>query len=144
MEQDFEKTTSFFRFEDLRIYDKSLEYIDWVLNSTKMIPDQSSENFVSAFNQSARAIALNIAEGSARNKSQFVFFLKAAKSSVRECVVFTAIAEKQGYFTETLVEESRNTLMELTKMIGALIGSLQRSNHNGKKRSRHSEIEVEY
>ncbi|MBN1340325.1 MAG: four helix bundle protein [Bacteroidales bacterium] len=144
MEQDFEKTMSFFRFEDLRIYDKSLEYIDWVQNATKMIPDANCDSFAAAFNQSARAIAMKIAEGSARNKSQFVFLLKEAKSSVRECVVFTAIAERQGFFTGTMVETSRNTLMELTKMIGALIGSLQRSSHNGKKKTYHSEVEVEY
>ncbi|NTW23704.1 MAG: four helix bundle protein, partial [Lentimicrobium sp.] len=48
------------------------------------------------FNLSAQAIALNISEGSARNKSQFIYYLKMAKSAVRECVVFTSLATKLG------------------------------------------------
>jgi four helix bundle protein len=70
---------------------------------------------------------LHIAEGSARNKAQFIHYLKMAKSSVRECVVHSAMASKQGFFTGSDLEESRNQLMEMTKMLGALIGSLQRS-----------------
>jgi four helix bundle protein len=69
---------------------------------------------------------MHIAEGSARNKSQFIYYLKMAKSSVRECLVLTTMVKKFGYLTDRQEEESRNFLMELTKMIGALISSLQR------------------
>lgn len=129
MENQTEKTITFFRFEDLRIYHKALEYIDWVFANTKNFPKDEAGDFILKFRNSAQAIALNTAEGSARNKSQFVFYLKMAKSSVRECVVFTTIALNQNFFDQSLEEESRKTLMELTKMIGALIGSLQRSNN---------------
>ena len=78
------------------------------------------------FNEAARAISQHIAEGSARNKSQFIYYLKMAKSSVRECLVLTSAVKKFGYLTDRQEEESRNFLMELTKMIGALISSLQR------------------
>ena len=50
-----------------------------------------------------------------------------AKSAVRECVVYTSLAGKLHYFSDKEVEESRGQLMEMTKMIGALIGSLQRA-----------------
>ena len=58
-----------------------------------------------------------------------------AKSAVRECVVITTLAEKQNLITDLLVGESRNELMELTKMIGALIGSLQKSNPRMKNKN---------
>ena len=136
MEKDNSNNGTFFRFEDLRVYHKALDYIDWVYNTTKLFPDNNSilaERFIN----SAQAIAFYIAEGSARNKSQFVYYLKMAKSAVRECVVITSLGEKQGLLTDTLIDESRNELMELTKMLGALIGSLQkpgrgRSRGNGK------------
>jgi four helix bundle protein len=70
---------------------------------------------------------LNIAEGSSRNKSQFVYYLKMAKSSVRECVVLSTVAQSRSFITNSNYDESKNYLMEMTKMIGALIGSLQRS-----------------
>ena len=50
-----------------------------------------------------------------------------AKSSVRESLVLTSAVKKFGYLNDKQETESRNFLMELTKMIGALISSLQRS-----------------
>lgn len=127
MEHELEKAVTFFRFEDLRIYHKSLDYIEWIARKTFEFPIESHAGFASRFNLSAQAIALNISEGSARNKNQFIYYLKMAKSAVRECVVYTALAAKLNYFDEKDLEESRGQLMEMTKMIGALIGSLQRA-----------------
>jgi four helix bundle protein len=127
MEPDLEKATTFFRFEDLRIYHKSMEYIDWVYSKVNSFPNNNSHGIGSRFVHASEAIAMNISEGSARNKSQFIYYLKMAKSSVRECVVHTTLAQKQGLLNDIDVNESRNYLMEMTKMIGALIGSLQRA-----------------
>jgi four helix bundle protein len=125
--EDIEKIPTFFRFEDLRIYNKALDYIEWIHNMVKFFPEGGSNGLADRFVASAQAIALNIAEGSSRNKSQFVYYLKMAKSSVRECVVFTSVCRSLGYFSEDNIEDSRQHLMEMTKMIGALIGSLQKS-----------------
>lgn len=121
-----ENNVSFFRFEDLRIYAKALDYINWVHTVTSQFTTGNA-NIGDAFVKSAQGIALNIAEGSARNKAQFVYYLKMAKSSVRECVVYTEIASRLGVMNEDDKEYSRNQLMELTKMIGSLVASLQRS-----------------
>jgi four helix bundle protein len=128
MENEHERPTTFFRFEDLRIYHKALEYVDWVyLMASDAKDDHFMKSFFERFLVSANGIALNIAEGSSRNKSQFVYYLKMAKSSVRECVVIATIAQNRGYISENAYDDSKNRLMEMTKMIGALIGSLQRS-----------------
>jgi four helix bundle protein len=128
MENEHERPTTFFRFEDLRIYHKALEYIDWVYLVAKNTKDDSfMKSFFERFLVSANGIALNIAEGSSRNKSQFVYYLKMAKSSVRECVVLSTIAQSRGFISDAAFDDSKNRLMEMTKMIGALIGSLQRS-----------------
>lgn len=132
MGTESENSVSFFRFEDLRIYAKSLEYTKWVHGVINMFSNEAQNNLGINFVKSAQAIALNIAEGSARNKSQFIYYLKMAKSAVRECVVYTAICHDQQLFSEENNEHSRNHLMELTKMIGSLIASLQRSVPNVK------------
>jgi four helix bundle protein len=121
-----ERNLTFFRFEDLRIYHKALDYMTWVHKTSLTFPDSLQDNIGVRFNESARSIALNIAEGSARNKSQFIYYLKMAKSSVRESLVLTSSVKKYGYLNDNQENESRNFLMELTKMIGALISSLQR------------------
>ena len=128
MENEHERPTTFFRFEDLRIYHKALEYVDWVYLMAKNTKDDPfMKSFFDRFLTSANGIALNIAEGSSRNKSQFVYYLKMAKSSVRECVVLSEIAKSRSFITSSSYDDSKNYLMEMTKMIGALIGSLQRS-----------------
>jgi four helix bundle protein len=128
MENEHERPTTFFRFEDLRIYHKALEYVDWVYIVAKHPKDDPFlVSFFERFLISANGIALNIAEGSSRNKSQFVYYLKMAKSSVRECVVLSTIAQSRSFITDLEFDDSKNRLMEMTKMIGALIGSLQRS-----------------
>lgn len=143
MDNDLTKNGTFFRFEDLRVYHKALDYIDWVYNATKLFPDDNAKVLTERFINSAQAIAFYIAEGSARNKSQFVYYLKMAKSAVRECVVVTTLAEKQRLLTETAIGESRNELMEMTKMIGALIGSLQRA-AKGKGKYRNEDSDGDY
>jgi len=128
-----ENGVSFFRFEDLRIYAKALDYIKWVHNASSLFSATQDKVLGKAFLKSAHAIALHIAEGSARNKAQFIYYLKMAKSSVRECVVFTELAAEITSFTSENKEYSRIQLMEMTKMIGSLVASLQRSVSNAKE-----------
>jgi hypothetical protein len=63
-----ERNLTFFRFEDLRIYHKALEYMAWVHKTTLLFPDTSQDNIGIRFNEAAREISMHIAEGSARNK----------------------------------------------------------------------------
>ena len=117
----------FFRFEDLRIYNKAIDYVNWVYSTTELFPESEKLGLTAKFVNAAQSIAINIAEGSGRNKTQFIYYLKMAKSSIRECIVITTIASKLSIISEESIEESRNYLIEMTKMIGALIASLQRS-----------------
>lgn len=125
--EEVDRNFTFFRFENLRVYHKALDYAEWVHSACTLFPESEMQNLTVKFTTTAQAIALQIAEGSSRNKPQFVYYLKLAKSSIRDCVVYTTLALKLNYITEMSSDESRGQLMELTKMIGALIGSLQRS-----------------
>ncbi len=122
-----EKPFNFFRFEDLRIYHKALDYIKWVYAAVADFPENEREELGTAFVKASTNIAVFIAEGSGRNKSQFIYYLKMAKSSVRECVVLSTIAHQNGLLSIEKDEESRFFLIEISKMVGALISSLQRS-----------------
>ncbi len=139
-EERQERIPTFFRFEDLRIYHKSLDYVTWLQDVTMLFPDSDKSQLAVRFNDAARNIALYIAEGSARNKTQFIYYLRMAKSSIRQCMVYTTLSYGLNLISDAYENESRTQLMEMTKMIGALISSLQRSlsnnghgnyNHNG-------------
>ncbi|MBN1652085.1 MAG: four helix bundle protein [Bacteroidales bacterium] len=125
---------SFFRFEDLRVYQKALDYYIWVIENTAGFPNSDTNLLVKSFVETAMNISAKIAEGSSKNKTQFVFHLKESKTCIRQCVMFTSVAMKLNYFNEEQEDISRNYLMELTKMLGALIGSIQRD-HNAPSHS---------
>lgn len=125
---------SFFRFEDLRIYYKVIDYISWLYGE---FADDSictcETELKKSFLNSAQSIALITAEGSSRNKTQFIDSLKNAKSAVWECVVYTEIAARREIFDADAREYSRSQLMELTKMFGSLINSLQKSSGSNRE-----------
>jgi four helix bundle protein len=127
MENTADKINSFFRFEDLRIYHKAIDFVDWVQQTSSFFPEDAKFNIGVPMSKAAQAIVINIAEGSARNKSQFVYYLKMAKSAIRECIVYATIAKTLHFISEETEEEGRRQLMELTKMTGALIASLQKA-----------------
>ena len=133
---------SFFRFEDLRIYAKALDYITWLHQVVKKLPDQDQPTLAHPFLKVSQSIALFLAEGSARNKPQFIYYLKMAKSSVRECVVYTEIAFRLGLMDEEEKEHSVNQMMELTKMIGSLVTSLQRTLPNLKDEDEFDDMQL--
>ncbi|MCX7697139.1 MAG: four helix bundle protein [Bacteroidales bacterium] len=121
------RSFNFFRFEDLRVYHKALDFSRFVNGMLKSIPgDDVLDQTKLAFSKSALNISVNIAEGSGRNKSQFIYYLKMAKSSIRECVVYSTSLLNEGYISQEKFDESKQYLIELSKMVGALITSLQR------------------
>ena len=133
---------SFFRFEDLRIYAKALDYITWLHTVGNKFPHEQQSTFTQPFLKVAQSIALYLAEGSARNKPQFIYYLKMAKSSVRECVVYTEIASRLGIMNEEDKDYSVNQMMELTKMIGSLVASLQRTIPNAKDEDEFDDMQL--
>lgn len=145
-----QKATSFFRFEDLRIYTKALEYYKQLCNIVKTSDDFSQKTILLPMLDAAARISINIAEGSAAPKTQFIEYLKSAKSNVRQCVVFTTIALDNGFLSQQQADVSREALIEMTKMIGSMVLSLQKNSKESKTPHRNrvqnnnvSEIELQ-
>jgi len=117
-----EKNFSFFRFEDLRIYHKALDFATFVYQNTANFPEDLKRDFLDTSN----TIVLSIAQGSFYGKVQFINVLKEVRNAIRSCVVYTAIGQRIGAFSDTQNEESVVHLQELSKMLGAFIGSLKK------------------
>jgi len=135
---------SFFRFEDLRIYEKTLLYIEWVHETISMFPDNGiGDDIGSRMMNAAQDVSVAIAEGSGRSKPHFVQILKDARGSVRECLVMGTIVCRLGYISEARMEENRELLIEVSKMLGALITSLQKSGRKPDNRQDFDEYKTE-
>jgi len=111
---------SHFKFEDLKVYHKALDFVDLVYITTQSFPKNELYNLTSQFKRAAVSIALNIAEGQGDSNAQFNRFLQIAMDSVNECVVCSTIAKRQNFITDEQNENNRKKLAELSKMINGL------------------------
>ena len=120
------KPTNFFKFEGLRIYHKSVDFTNAILSLCNTTQTAAQRLLIDQFVNEAGQISSNIIEGAALSKTEFTESLQRAKQNIGKCVMLCALASKQHLIDETQEEDIRNELMELTKMIGALIVSFQK------------------
>ena len=120
------KNTNFFKFEGLRIYHKSVDFINAILSLSNNVQTNAQKIIIDQFLTEAGHISANIIEGANHTKAEFIEYLQKAKSNIGKCVLVCTLASKQSLIDETQENDIRNELMELTKMIGALIISFQK------------------
>jgi four helix bundle protein len=113
-----------FKFEELRVYQKALEFIDLVYAETKKFPKEEQFRLTSQFIRAANSIALNIADGSGGTKAEFKNFLRISRRSTRECLVCTTIALRQNFIIVEKEQDFRIKLVEISKMLNGLIKSI--------------------
>ena len=117
----------YFNFEKLNVYQKALDYIDFVYEITSKLPQHEVYNLTSQFRRAACSIALNIGEGEGGTKKEFSNFLRISRRSIRECVVCTTISFRRKYIQNDIELESRERLAKIAKMNIGLDKSLQTS-----------------
>ena len=120
------KPTNFFKFEGLRIYHKSVDFTNAILSLSNTTQTAAQKLIIDQFVNEAGLISANIIEGAALSKTEFTECLQKAKQNIGKCVMICTLASKQRLIDETQESDIRNELMELTKMIGALIISFQK------------------
>lgn len=109
-----------FNFEDLIVYQKSLDFIDHVYTTCDEFPKKEQYILSSQYIRAANSIALNISEGAGASDAQFNRYLQIALDSTRECVVCSTIASRRDYISEKKDKITRVKLAELSKMITSL------------------------
>jgi four helix bundle protein len=120
-----EEKIELFDFEKLKVYQKSLDFVDYVYEIVAKFPEKEKYDLSRQFKRAAYSISLNIGEGSAGSRKEFIQFLTIAFRSMRECVVCSTIASRQKYIDQKTEMELRNKLIEISKMISGLIRYLE-------------------
>ncbi|HAL65174.1 MAG TPA: hypothetical protein DCX03_08335 [Bacteroidales bacterium] len=118
---------AFFRFQDLRVYQKTMEFVTWASRIAEGHYSNGQGQIISnKLVDASLAIASSIAEGSAAPKPIFIEHLKQAKAHVRECVVLTELMLSLKLLNERNYEYAYSMLSEIIRMIGGLITSLSK------------------
>jgi four helix bundle protein len=118
-----------FDFEKLKVYQRALEYVDFVYKMTKPFPREEMFSLTDQFRRAATSICLNIAEGSGGSKIEFRQYLKISRRSVRECIAITEISWRQSYIDRETRIQSRAYCTEISKMLNGLIKSVTGKTH---------------
>lgn len=116
----------YFKFEDLQMYQKALDFAEVVNDQISSFPKHETYKLASQFIRAADSIALNIAEGSASSHANFNRYLQIAWDSAHECVVCSTKSRRRGYISEKVDEENRAAVTELSKMITSYKGYLKK------------------
>lgn len=111
------KSKYHFKFEDLMIYNKAIDFGESVNNQIKTFPKEEMYRLAPQFIRAADSLALNIAEGSAGSEEQFNQYLERAWHSAHECIVCSTKAKIRGFISQEQDEQNREDITELSKMI---------------------------
>ncbi|AWX44738.1 hypothetical protein HME9304_01741 [Flagellimonas maritima] len=115
-----------FSFEDLKVYQKSLDFVDDVYELCKEFPKEETYRLTSQFTRASTSIPLNIAEGAGDTNAQFNRFLQIAMGSIKESVVRITIARRQAYISNHKEMKLKSQLVELSKMLTSLQNYLKK------------------
>jgi len=115
-----------FMFENLDVYQKSVDLAEKVINFTNEFP-KGYYFLTDQLNRASLSIATNIAEGNGRftKRDRRNFFI-IARGSVQECVPLLEIARRKQLISDMGLSDLLNQLETISKMISGLINGLEK------------------
>lgn len=106
-----------FNFEELNVYQKTLDIIDKVYDITDRFPKDEVYGLVSQIKRTSTSIALNISEGSGSSDKNFNRYVGIASDSPKECIVCLTIAKRRKFITQEENLELREDFIVIAKML---------------------------
>lgn len=114
------KSKYHFKFEDLQIYQKAMDFGELVNDQVEGFLAHEAYKLSSRFTRPADSNAFKIGEGSGSSDANFNRYLKMAWDSSHECVAASSQARLRGYLNFEMDEKNRRLITELGKMISSL------------------------
>ncbi len=113
-------------FKDLVVWQKALDLSVEVYRLSSKLPAHELYGLSSELRKTSRSIAYNIAEGHKRGSTiEFIRFLKISAGSAAELESQILLVDRLGYLAKDAVQRAANMLLEIERMLDALIRSLK-------------------
>ncbi len=111
--------------EDMDVFKKAHKITIDIYEVTKTFPQDEKFTLVSQMRRAAYSIPSNLMEGGHRlNRKEYRQFVGIAKGSAGELKYFLLLSKDLGYISEGKYAAFRETVEELSRMLGGLIKSL--------------------
>ena len=113
------------KYEDLIVWQKSMDLVTEIYKLVKLLPEEELYALSDQMRRAAVSIPSNIAEGQERSTTKdFIKFLYIAKGSKAELETQLLICTRLQYLTQQQILAAQKLLVEIGKMLNALIQSL--------------------
>lgn len=113
-----------FGFEKLDVWQKAIEFADFVYEVTRSFPSDERFGLTNQMRRAAVSVSSNIAEGSGRlSQKDFARFIEVAAGSVYEVVSQASISHRQGF----LLQDQFRKIYDLAEQQGRMLSGLRRS-----------------
>lgn len=110
-----------FDFENLRVYQKSLDFVDGVFDIVKQLPQEYRHPIGDNFIRAALSIPNNLAEGNDKlSVKEKCRYFRTSKDSTRECVSILIVLHRRRLIGDQLFNDLKLAAKELTSMIYGL------------------------
>ncbi len=116
-----------FKFEKLAVWQKAVTFADLVYRATAGFPVDERFGLTNQIRRASVSVASNIAEGSARQDSDFSRFIGIASGSLYEVVTQATIARQQGFLSPEQFAQIYASAEEIARMLTGLRESLRDS-----------------
>lgn len=114
-----------FDFEKLKVYQKSLDFIDKIFNIYRKLPQGFKYSIGSNLLRACLSIANNLAEGSGKKSMKDKLrYYSTSLDSTRECVSVFNVLKRQSLLEEGDYRDLRIEAKEITSMLFGLINSV--------------------
>lgn len=115
-----------FRFEQLTVWQKAVEFADNIYEITNKFPSDERFGLTNQLRRASVSISSNIAEGSSRGSNRdYTRFIEIAYGSVMEIVSQLHVSRKRQFLSEEVFDELCVKADELARMLSGLKSSLQ-------------------
>lgn len=114
-----------FNFEKLDAWSEAIALAEVVYRVTCSLPDHERFGLTNQLRRAAVSVSSNIAEGSARSRSDFARFIEIATGSLFEVVSQITLAQRLGYISDSDVQTVRRSAAKLSRILSGLRRSLR-------------------
>jgi four helix bundle protein len=119
------KTVGLQKYEELTVWQKAMDLVVEVYALVKLLPSEELFVLSDQMRRAAVSIPSNIAEGQGHSTTKdFIKYLHIAKGSKAELETQLSICIRLRYLTQQQVQMAQDLLVEIGKMLNALINKL--------------------
>jgi len=114
-------------YQDLEVWKKAMGLVTDIYKITQTFPKEELYGLTNQLRRASVSVPANIAEGWGRGTTKgYIQFLRIARGSLLEVETLMTISHNLGYVNaQDLQEQILQKIIEISKMINALINSLK-------------------